>query len=139
MITKKKKKKQALILVQLFKFRQKGQKRFYKEVINKDDSVGLNYIEKVLVEEMIDLLNNQEQKEKEHEEDKKALNEQITDIEKRMDDILNRFSKENEDIRNQMKLERLYQNKKIEHLKRTIVDTSVFYSNPCYEVFNKLQ
>lgn len=126
-------------MVQLFKFRQKGQKRFYKEVINKNDSVGLNYIEKVLVEEMIDLLNNQEQKEKEHEEDKKALNEQITDIEKRMDDILNRFSKENEDIRNQMKLERLYQNKKIEHLKRTIVDTSVFYSNPCYEVFNKLQ
>lgn len=125
--------------MQLFKFRQKGQKRFYKEVINKNDSVGLNYIEKVLVEEMIDLLNNQEQKEKEHEEDKKALNEQITDIEKRMDDILNRFSKENEDIRNQMKLERLYQNKKIEHLKRTIVDTSVFYSNPCYEVFNKLQ
>ena len=38
-----------------------------------------------------------------------------------------------------MKLERLYQNQKIEHLKRTIVDTSDFYSNPCYEVFNKLQ
>ena len=38
-----------------------------------------------------------------------------------------------------MKLERLYQNQKIEHLKRTIVDTSDFYSNPSYEVFNKLQ
>ena len=38
-----------------------------------------------------------------------------------------------------MKEEEFYNNKKIEYLKRIIIDTNDYHSNPSYEMFNKLQ
>lgn len=93
-------KKQALILISLFKFSQKGRKRFYKEIINKGDIIDLNCIERNLIESMIELLDYQKQKENEYEEEKKALKEQITKIQNKIEDIFNKFSKENDGIRN---------------------------------------
>lgn len=55
-------KKQALILMSIFIFSQKGRKRFYIEIINKGDIIDLNCIERNLIESMIELLDYHKQK-----------------------------------------------------------------------------
>ncbi|KAK8875601.1 hypothetical protein M9Y10_005770 [Tritrichomonas musculus] len=98
-------KKQAFILISLFKCSQKGRKRFYEELNYKRDIIDLNCIEQYLIESMINLLNYQEQKENEHEEEKKALKEQMTRTNNKIEDICSKFTKENNEIRNKMKEE----------------------------------
>lgn len=89
-------------MIPLFNLSQAGRKRFYEEVINKIDSIGLSCIETNLIESIIEQQNSQEEEEIEM----NKLKEKVTKIEslyekkfqsfeKKMESISKKFSREN--------------------------------------------
>lgn len=97
-----KRKKEVFVLIPLFNLSQAGRKRFYEEVINKIDSIGLSCIETNLIESIIEQQNSQEEEEIEMNKLKEKVakieslyEKKFQSFEKKMESISKKFSREN--------------------------------------------